>query len=97
MTVDGAASGYVASVGDHVGLVQDGHYSVHEITEGGTANGSEELTISFDPYVALELFTIGATAVFYRPKARFILDPESWKESGDIEFSPIAFTGLQVF
>lgn len=97
MQVSGVPSGYVASAGDHVGLVQDGHYTVHEITEGGTATVGEVLTVSFDPYVPLQMFSIGATAVLWRPKARFVLDPESWEDEGGIDFAPITFTGLQVF
>ncbi len=99
VTLGGAAVGYVASPGDHVGFVQDGHYSLHEITEGGTANGSGVLTVAFDPYVPLEMFSIGATVVLYKPKARFILDQESWEEANGQPNKPIpiAFAGSQVF
>lgn len=97
MTVDGVPVGYQASVGDHVGLVLDGHYSVHEIVEAAVADGAGELDLSFEPYVSLQMFSIGAVAMLLRPKARFILDPGEWEESGDIEFSPIRFVGLQVF
>lgn len=97
MTVEGVAAGYQASVGDHVGLVQDGKYSVHEIVEAAAADGSGDISIIFEPYVVLTMFSIGATAVFWRPKARFILDHETWEDDGDIEFTPISFVGLQVF
>lgn len=96
-TIDGVPVGYVATAGDALGFVQDDHYSWHEITEGGTANASEELVVAFDPYVPLQMFSIGATAVLWRPKARFVLDVGSWRERGDESRSPISFTGLQVF
>lgn len=96
-TLDGVPTGYVATPGDAIGFVQDGHYSWHEITEGGTANGSEELTVAFDPYIPLEMFSAGATGVLWRPKARFIIEPDSWQERGDEARSPISFRALQVF
>ena len=98
-TIDGVPAGYVASPGDHVGFVQAGHYSVHEITEGGTSSGAEELAISFDPYIPLQMFSVGAVAVLYRPKARFILDQRSWEEIGiqPEKPSPIQFTASQVY
>lgn len=96
-TVSGLPAGYQASAGDHVGFVLSGRYSVHTLTESDVANGSGIISVDFDPYIVQTLFTIGATAVFWRPKARFVLDPESWEESADIDFSPIGFVGLQVF
>lgn len=96
-TLDGVPAGYVATPGDALGFVQDGHYSWHQVTEGGTANGSEELTIGFAPMIPLTIFTIGAVGVLWRPKGRFIIEPDSWKERGDEVRSPISFNGIQVF
>lgn len=96
-TISGVPVGYVATPGDALGFVQAGHYSWHEVTEAGTANGSGVLVVSFDPYIPLQMFTVGATAVLWQPKAKFVLDPESWRERGDESRSPISFTGLQVF
>jgi len=98
-TISGVAVGYIASPGDHVGFVLDGHYTLHEITEGGTANGSGILSVAFDPYIALEMFSVGATAVLYKPKARFIIDQGSWEEANGMPDKPIPimFTGSQVF
>lgn len=97
--ISGVPAGYIASPGDHVGFVQDGHYSVHEITEGGTATVSDILTVSFDPYIPLQMFTIGATVNLYKPKARFILDQGSWREDGVAPNTPtpISFSGSQVY
>ncbi|MBX3580839.1 MAG: hypothetical protein KF810_02945 [Rhizobiaceae bacterium] len=96
MTVEGAPEGFVMLPGDALGLVLDGKHGWFEVTEASTAGG-DEMTIAFAPYAPPTLFTVGSTAVLYRPKAKFVLDPDSWEETADTKLSPISFTALQVF
>ena len=94
LTVGGAPTGFTLVPGDHVGLVEGGAYGVFDVTETAVA-GASTMTISVDPFVPLTVFTTAATVVLFRPKARFVLDPDSWEDEGDIEFSPISFQGFQ--
>lgn len=96
VTVENVPTGFKLMPGDAFGLVEDGHYGWWLVTEESTA-GVSSMVISVDPYIPLTLFSTAAVAVLYRPQAEFVLDPDSWETSNDIDFAPITFQGLQKY
>jgi hypothetical protein len=95
IAVSGAAANFELTDGDKVGLVEDGVYGLYRVIESVTVNGSGVAAIPVTPLVQ-EMFTTSATAVLYRPKAKFQLDTSSVSIAGGVTASPIAFAGAQV-
>lgn len=88
-------AGYVFSAGDYVGLEEGGRYDLYTVSAAVTANGSGVATVSVRPYLRTGIFTTSAVARIWRPKATFVLEPESWSEGAGLVPSPIAFSGIQ--
>jgi hypothetical protein len=86
---------YVLSLGDYIALEESGRYDLYQVSATVTANGSGVASISVRPYIRTGIFTSSATARIFRPKATFVIEPESWSESAGLVPSAISFTGIQ--
>lgn len=95
IAVSGVPAGFSLRDGDKVGLVQSGVYGLYEVNETCTASGATTMTVPVQPLVQ-PMFTTSATAVLYRPKAKFKLDPSSVEIDGSIHHSPVKFRAAQV-
>lgn len=95
ISVSGISAGHELSAGDKVGLVENGIYGLYRVTEDVTANGSGAVSIPVTPLVQ-GLFSTSATAVLYRPKAKFQIDQKSVSYDGGVDASPISFSAVQV-
>lgn len=93
--LSGLPAGYQSSEGDRIGLEQDGHYGYYEVLEDAAADGSGAVTLTVAPFLHTSIFTTAATARLWLPKAKFILDWQSWQEETIGGPSPISFTAHQ--
>lgn len=84
------------SVGDHVGLHQGSNFALHRVTEAASANSSGSLAVSVEPAVLTNVFDVGATVDFYKPRALFALDPDSVAAEKAADYPGISFSLVQV-
>lgn len=93
--LSGLPAGYVMSAGDRIGLEENGKYGYYEILETVVANGAGVASVTVSPFLHLNTFTVAAIARLWRPKAKFVIDWQSWVEIGDVTPSSISFKGWQ--
>jgi len=86
---------YVISAGDYIALEEGSRYDLYQVSANVTANGSGVASVSVRPYIRTGIFTTSAVARLWRPKATFVIEPESWSESAGLVPSPISFSGIQ--
>jgi len=81
-------AGAVLAPGDrfHIVYATSSHYALFEITEGGTANGSGELTVSVEPDI-LDGIATSDSCVFLNPSCEMRMQP------GTVE-APDELTGV---
>lgn len=98
LSLTGLPAGYVVSVGDRIGLEQTvssvDRYGYHEVTSGGTANGSGVVTVTVMPFIKTGIFTTSATARLWKPIAAFIPDPE-YDFDQALKYGSLSFNGVQ--
>jgi hypothetical protein len=89
---------FVLSLGDYIGLVQSGRYSLHRVVETVTATSAGNFAIGtgifVEPPIKTALFSAGATANIIRPLAEFIPEPASWQGEPEIGPSPVSFSAV---
>jgi hypothetical protein len=95
LTLDSLPASYVISAGDPIALEEGGQYAYHIATADATADGSGNVTVNVSPYLFTGIFTTSATARLWQPKATFVIDPSSWSESVQVDFTTISFSGMQ--
>lgn len=95
LTLDSLPANYAISAGDPIALEQSGRYSYHIATADATADGSGDVTVNVSPYLFTGIFTTSAVARLWQPKATFVIDPASWSEIVQVDFSTISFAGVQ--
>jgi len=89
-------AGYQVRVGDRIGLeAAAGHRGYYEAVEDAVANASGALTVTVSPFLHTSLFTTSAIARLWLPKAKFIIDWQSWQQETIGEPTPIAFRAVQ--
>lgn len=94
ITATGAPSGFKMTDGDMIGLVQNGRRAVFFVSETAT-RGASTIAVPVEPAVPTNMFTAGATVVFYRPQAEFILMSETWECSKRDYLAPVSFEAVQ--
>ncbi len=94
------ASGMVLSVGDYLGFEFGSQPSLalHLITEGGTADGSGDVTLRVFPHID-ELASIGTWVQLKKPRAEFIIEPgkSTQPKIDSLTASSISFSAVQIF
>lgn len=71
---------FVFMAGDYISLVKSGKYSLHQIMEAVTGNGSGVATVTVEPPVVTSVFaTPSLSANVALPLALFVPDPNSWQ------------------
>lgn len=93
--LSGLPAGYRLSVGDRIGIEQAGHFGYYEVDEDVNASGTGSASVTVSPFLHTRLFTVGAVARLWLPKAKFILDGQSWQDDGGAAPSPISFRATQ--
>lgn len=88
---------YQAKVGDRIGLKETvggvTYYGYYEALEAATAS-SGAVTLTVAPLIH-RVFTTSAVATLWRPVCRFIIDWQSWQESGSADRKPFSFEAYQ--
>ncbi len=93
--LSGLPSGYRIRVGDRIGIEQAGHFGYYEVDEDVIASGIGAVAVTVSPFLHTRLFSVGALARLWLPKAKFILDGQSWQDDGGAAPSPISFRATQ--
>lgn len=88
-------AGYKATAGDRVSLEQSGAIGYYEILEDATANGDGAVTLTVAPFLHTSVFTTAAVARLWQPKAKFVIDWQSWTDETSVELSAISFRAFQ--
>jgi hypothetical protein len=96
LVLSGAPASYKASVGDRVGLEQDGHSGYYEVLEAVTADVSGVMTLTVAPFLHTTVFTTDALCRLWRPKCQFALDWNSWSDPRTGQPGSISFDAYQV-
>lgn len=93
----GLPAGYMARAGDRVGIEQSGRRGYYEILEDVTASGGGAATVTVAPFLHTAIFTAGATARLWRPKAEFVIDWSNWAEpEGSLpKYATVSFEAWQ--
>ena len=92
--LSGLPEKYQLIAGDPIGLIQNGKYDYYIAVEDKTAIAGA-CTVTVRPFLRNPSFTAAAIAILWQPTATFVIDPESWNDEGDVEHTPISFTGTQ--
>lgn len=93
--LSGLPAGYRLRVGDRIGIEQSGHYGYYEVDEDVNASGTGAASVTVSPFLHTRLFSVGALARLWLPKAKFVLDWQSWQDDGGGAPSPISFRATQ--
>lgn len=97
ISLSGLPTTYKAKVGDRMGLNETvsgiTYYGYFELLEDATASGGAA-TLNVAPFVH-SVFTASAVATLWRPVCRFIIDWQSWQESGSADRKPFSFEAYQ--
>lgn len=93
--LSGLPAGYKLRVGDRIGIEQNGHFGYYEVDEDVDASGSGAASVTVSPFLHTTLFSVGALARLWLPKAKFVLDGQSWQDDGGAAPSPISFRATQ--
>lgn len=90
-------STYNVATGDRVGLKQTvsgvTYYGYFEVIEDVVA-AAGIATLTLVPFIP-SVFTTSATATLWRPVCRFVIDWQSWTESGSTDLKPFTFEAYQ--
>jgi hypothetical protein len=71
---------FVFKAADYISLVKSGKYSLHQIMEAVTGNGSGVATVTVEPPIVTSIFaTPSLTANLAQPLGLFVADPRSWQ------------------
>lgn len=82
LTLTGLPVGYMIRAGDRIGVEQGpvlrrGYYKA---LEDVTSNGGGAATVIVAPFLHTTIFSPGAVARLWRPKAEFVIDWSTWRE-----------------
>lgn len=96
-----APAALVLQVGDYIGITQSGKYSLHNVVEAQTANGSGVIAdLVVEPFVNMDVFTAGVSsgmlANVIKPLALFRILPDSISGSPNSRSTSIGFTAISV-
>lgn len=96
ITTSGAPEGFTLKSGDLIGLQAGSPLRrwVGFVSEEAVA-GASSITVSVSNAVPTTIFTTGATVVFYRPQAEFILLSDTWSCSKRDFLAPVYFEAVQ--
>jgi hypothetical protein len=71
---------FVFEPADYISLVKSGRYSLHQIMEAVTSDGSGLATVTVEPPIVTSVFaTPSLTANLALPLAKLVPDPRSWQ------------------
>lgn len=90
--------GFTLTPGDLVSFVTSTYQALHEVIEGGAANGSGDLTVTVEPAVR-PTWTPGATVSLYRPWCIGVIDATSQaheRRAADSRGGSVRFEATQV-
>lgn len=75
--------------GDYIGLVQSGHYSLHQATGDFTANSSGAMAnVTVTPIINTDVFTTSATFNLDKPLCEVVPEASSWSGDPDLKYAP---------
>lgn len=96
ITASGVPNGFKLMPGDLIGLQAGNPLRrwVGFVSEEATA-GASTITVPVEPALPTTIFGIGATVVFYRPHAEFILLSDTWSCSKRDFLAPVSFEAVQ--
>ncbi len=96
ITASGAPEGFEMRDGDLIGLQAGSPLRrwVGFVSETAVA-GASTIVVPVSNAVPTTIFTTGATVVFYRPEAEFILLSETWSCSKRDYLAPVSFEAMQ--
>lgn len=96
ISASGAPEGFKMMPGDLIGLQAGNPLRrwVGFVSEEATA-GASTIAVPVEPALPTTIFGIGATVVFYRPQAEFILLSDTWSCSKRDFLAPVSFEAVQ--
>lgn len=95
VSLSGLPASYKVSVGDRISLEQGGLIGYFEVLENATATSGGVVTLTVAPFLQLMGFSTAAVARLWQPKAKFIIDWESWSNPVPVGLSSISFKAVQ--
>lgn len=99
LSLSGLPAGYHIREGDRLGIEQGSplRRGYYEALEDVTASGGGAASVTVAPFLHTGIFSPGATARLWRPKAEFIIDWTSWTEDEDNrpKYATVSFEAWQ--
>lgn len=96
ITITALPDNFLIKRGDYIGLVQSGHYSLHQATADFTANTSGVATnVTVTPPINTDVFTSSATVNLDHPLVEVV--PDNWSGDPDLKYAyaiPVSFGGV---
>lgn len=97
ITINGVnlPANFKATVGDRIGLEQNGRFGYYEVVETVQRAGTSNMVLSVEPFIHTSYFNTNATCRLVDAKAKFVIDWQSWSEPETKEAASVSFIGMQ--